>query len=168
MGNADKTVYLWDLQTPSAMPVVLSGFETQPFLTFSQDNNWLVTSGGRIRLWKMQNLTADPIDPIILGEKREYYNAIAVSSDTNWLAAKSEYEPVQLWNMKELSEPPILLTFESSTHLFWNNVYDLSLGPDGKLLAGACGDEIVRLEYAKPELSAHYTNRGRLCWQINF
>ena len=144
MSNEDKTIHLWNMQAPSVTPIVLSGFETQtPNLIFSQDNNWLVTSGIRIRLWKMQNLIANPI---ILGEKNEaYYYPMALSPDTNWLAAKPANKPVRLWNMKQLSEPPILLTYEPSTHLFWNDVFDLSFSPDGKWLAAACGDEVVRI-----------------------
>ncbi|MBI5297220.1 MAG: WD40 repeat domain-containing protein [Chloroflexi bacterium] len=144
MGSEDQTARVWDMQTPSAMPVVLSGFETKwPNLIFSQDNNWLVATGTRIRLWKTQNLTADPI---ILSENDQfYYGTMAISPDTNWLAAKPSYGPIRLWNMKKLSEPPVLLGYESSDHLFWDSVYDLSFSPDGKWLAGSCGDELVRM-----------------------
>jgi WD40 repeat protein len=141
--GGDGTARVWDVKTPSAMPIVLRGFETQPNMIFSQDNNWLVTSGTRIRLWKMQNLTANPI---ILGEKDEYYYyTMALSPDTNWLAAKPANKPVRLWNLKKLSEPPVLLAYESSDNLFWDEVYDLSFSPDGKWLAMACGDEVVRI-----------------------
>jgi WD40 repeat protein len=94
-------------------------------------------------LWKTQNLTANPI---ILGEKNKYYyNTMALSPDTNWLAAKPSYGPIRIWNMKKLSEPPVLLEYESSDHLFWDEVFDLSFSPDGKWLAASCGDELVRI-----------------------
>jgi len=141
MGSEDQTARIWDTQTPSAMPVVLSG--PRPNMIFSHDNNWLVTSGGSIHLWKTQNLTANPIT---LGETDEHYDyTIALSPDTNWLAAQPANKPIRLWNMKKLSEPPVLLAYESSDHLFWDKVYDLSFSPDGKWLTAACGDEIVRI-----------------------
>jgi len=144
MGSEDQTARVWDIQNPSAMPVVLSGFEIQwPNLLFSQDNKWLVASGPRIRLWKTQNLTADPI---ILSEKDKlYYYTMALSPDTNWLAAKPANGPIRLWNMRKPSEPPIILTYEPSKNMFWSDVFDLSFSPDGRWLAGTCGDELVRM-----------------------
>jgi hypothetical protein len=132
-GSKDKTARLWDLTAPNpaAAPIVLRGHEDSILaVAVSPDNRWLVTGGGdllsdagdnTVRLW---DLTApDPAAAsVVLRGHEDWINAVAISSDSHWLATGSRDNTARLWNLRldELVDLACRIAGRNLTREEWN------------------------------------------------
>lgn len=91
----DQPPRLWDLRNSSTEPILLIGREdlgdiSSGGLAFSPDGRWLATWHGRVRLWDMQDPTAQPI--LLQGD------GVSFSPDGNWFVTESDRTRL-LWNL---------------------------------------------------------------------
>lgn len=139
--SVDGKIGLWDPKNPYN-PIVLHAHEgnvTFSSLDISPDSRWLATvsfdSTGTVRLWDMQDPSADPIAL----SAQDDVTLLAFSPDGHWLVGGG-YSSAQLWDMQNFSTEPIVLDGIPSIIMY------LDFSSDGHWLAtGSWLEAKVRL-----------------------
>jgi len=138
-GSRDITIRLWQVDQPSADPIVLHGHESYVnAVAFSPDGKTLASASWdkTIRLWPVDQPSADPI---VLHGYESYVNAVAFSPDGKTLASASVDKTIRMWPVDQPSTNPIVLRGHESY------VNAVAFSPDGKTLASASSDKTIRL-----------------------
>jgi WD40 repeat protein len=137
----DKTARLWDLNNPSAAPLVLRGHEKDiRAVAFSPDSRWLVTGSDDAtgRVWDVR--AADPsAAPIVLRGHAKDIRTIAISSDSHWLVTGSNDKTARLWDLSNLAAAPIVLAGHTDT------VLSVAISADRHWIATGGADQTVRV-----------------------
>lgn len=155
----DATIRLWNLEEPSATPVVLeSGPSPANSLDFDAGDQILVASSiSDIRLWQVD----EPEIPAIVMASGNFFQ-VAFSPDGKRLASGgSGADYFRLWDMEPSGRPLVLTGHRGS-------VLSLAFTPDGQGLAsgGGTGDETIRL-WRWDELGAPPRLLGRQNGDVN-
>ena len=123
-GSYDGKTVLWDLEAenPAETAIVLDASpDFVSIVSFSPDNRWLVTAGGTqgggfLRssnhtaiLWNLANKTETLIPSTVLQGHQEAVSAVTFSSDGLWLATGDGEGSIRIWNLSNLTAPPLLL-----------------------------------------------------------
>lgn len=150
-GSTDNNVAVWDLNDPTALPIVLSGYHDQVYaLAFSPGSRWLLigSEGDNLRLWD----STRPYDPplSLRGHEGTVYSA-AFSADGKWLLTASADGSARLWPSPVALEttlvPPALGGLDFPVvlrdHTDW--VLTTAYSPDGRWLVSAGVDNQVVL-----------------------
>ncbi|HET9906243.1 MAG TPA: TIR domain-containing protein [Anaerolineales bacterium] len=148
-GGEDHLIRLWNVEDPSALPVLLEGHqEAVSSLAFNRDSHWLAsssTSESTVYLWNMQEPTQSPI---LLEGHTDVINSISFSPDGHLLATASYDGTLRIWNIESKSSEPLILRGHE------DSVNTLAFSPDGLWLASGSDDKTVRLwsmsELAQP------------------
>ena len=157
-GSEDKMVWLWDLTTPDAEPIILRGHDA-PVLSvaFSPDGKKLVSSSWdkTVRLW---DLTTPDATPAILSGYDGLARSVAFNLDGRTLALGCDDNTVRLWDLTTPDAEPIILRGHNA------RVQSVAFGPNGKKLASSSIDKTVRLwDLTKPDM-APIILRGHDSW----
>lgn len=137
-GSLDKTVRLWDLTNPTAVPTILRGHDDLVYsVAFSPDGRMLAagSSGGTVRLWDLQ--TPSATSTILRGHDLEVWS-VAFSPDGKILASGSSDRTTRLWDLTNPDATPTILRGHDVVH-------SVAFSPDGKRLASGSMDNTVRL-----------------------
>jgi len=133
-----RTVRMWDLRNLRTLPVTLEGRGSSiRFVAFSPDGTRLASAGfePNVQVWDLRN-PGNP--PLSQGQVNIVTSALAFSPDSARLAFGPTPGPngglrdlnVQLWDLRNPAEPPLVLPGESlSSH------DSLAFSPDGSRLA---------------------------------
>lgn len=128
-GQTNCRIQIWNLRDPLAKPIDLINSES-PInqLAFSPDSRWLAAGSAPIaHLWDLKSPAAQPIT---LKGHTDQIHTVAFSPDGQWLVTASFDGTARLWNLKNVSEEPVILQHEN----FLNNV-TLAFSPDSQWLA---------------------------------
>lgn len=145
----NPVVEVWNVQDHSTEPVKLTGSQAggEVRLAFSPDGRWLATANNcdLVCLYDMQNLQAEPAN---LAGGTNGIIGLVFSPDSQYLAF-SNFEPfadltantnpIQVWDVQDLSAQPLSLLGDASGALA------LTFSPDGRWLAAGGFDFLVRL-----------------------
>lgn len=131
IGMLETGVRLYDTRNLEAAPRLLSGTWV-PSLAFSPDGHQLAATTD-IRIWDTSMLNVGATD-LPDGELNE---SVAFSSDGQKLAASGNQNTTRVWNMGNLSAPPIIFGDKQ--------IEALAFSPDGKTLASAIYDGNIEL-----------------------
>jgi WD40 repeat protein len=135
-GRTDKTARLWDLRSRQFRELPGGGYP----VAFSPDHHWLVTCNADARLWDLTS--ADPAATSITlpGSKDKSIEGVVFSPDNHWLVTGNEDNTARLWNLKDLTVPPLILKGHTKA------VDRLAISADSRWLAtGSYYEESVRL-----------------------
>lgn len=107
-----NTEWLWNSKAPSQpqFQYLPASYYGNSSLAFSPDGGFLASGGHQedrsVRLWDLQQPEADPT--VLHGHTGEV-QAVAFSSDGQWLASGSWDKTLKLWQLKDLDVPPITI-----------------------------------------------------------
>jgi WD40 repeat protein len=129
-------VRIWSMHNLDAPPRV---FQTPPetqSVAFSPDGKRLAVAGREsVRLWELVNADS----PRIVHQGIPSYNSVVFSPDGRSLAAGGTDSAVRIWDLSNLSTPPLILRGHQGV------VRTVAFSADGKLLASAALDYTVRI-----------------------
>jgi WD40 repeat protein len=121
-------------------------------ITFSPDNRWLATSSNDLKLWDLRSL--DPTQPrspdcqtdagssvcrVFLKGHTSYIVSLNFSPQGKWLASASTDGTARLWDITDLSIPPVVLRGHEG------GVNAIAFDAEGQWLATASQDHQARL-----------------------
>ncbi|MGY4965348.1 WD40 repeat domain-containing protein [Streptomyces sp. 900105245] len=157
VGLDDDSVVLWDVVTPSATPVTLTGSNGPvESVAFSPGGKTLAAGSDdhTIRLWDV----ASHRDITALTGHTGIVNEVAFSPDGRTLASGSDDRTVRLWNMATHRSRAVLT---GPTDEVWS----VALSPDGKTLASGSKDHTAWLRdtaFVKPAAAIY-----KICQAVN-
>jgi WD40 repeat protein len=136
-GGADGSIVMWDILGQPAFRPIHTGSGEILRLSFSADGQHLawLASDGTVMLRSIE----DDRTAAILRPKTGTSIGMAVSPGGHRMATVTTDSELILWDLK--TAPPVPSGFSGMT----GAIADLAFGPDGRLLAGAGGQEIVWL-----------------------
>ena len=129
----DGSAHLWDLQQDAHVTWATGHSMRADTLAFSPDDKLLVTaSPDSVKFWDIGQK-----EPKVVREFPRAREPLAISSQSGMMAALLQDGGIGLWNLD--SEKPVLTISVESPPM------SLAFSPDGKLLAGGCKDNSVRI-----------------------
>jgi WD40 repeat protein/mono/diheme cytochrome c family protein len=149
----DRTVRIWDLDTGRAIRVLREHTEAIYAVAFSADDNWLASGAGdrSVKLWdvrsgkRMVTLT-DPVDVV---------STLDFDPRELRLSAAGADKTIRTWTFAVAREPGaangsgggvrVTPTLVSSTLAHSAPILRIAYAPDGKRLASAASDGIVKI-----------------------
>ncbi len=145
--GADQTVRLWQLDSEQAEDVVLTGHTARiNRLAFSPDGLWLVSASrdSTIRIWDVRRAQ----EQTVLRGHTAAVNDVAFSPDGTRLASAGDDGTIKLWDVAEVTasrkvSPAKFNPADLDSQLA--DVQDLSVSPDGAVMASTDGDGTVRV-----------------------
>ncbi len=155
----DATIRLWNLEEPSAIPVVLeSGPSPTNSLDFDAGGQTLAASSiSGIRLWQVD----EPEIPAVVMASGHFFQVAFSPDDKRLASGGGGADYFRLWDLEPSGRPLVLTGHQGS-------VLSLAFSPDGKRLAsgGGTGDETIRL-WRWDELGAPPQVLGRHDGDVN-
>jgi len=152
--SADKTVQVWDLRSPSAAPLVLTGHDGNVYaVTFSSDGSRLASASADkfVRVWDLKTPNAAPLR--FQGPQAALVS-LTFSRDGSQLAAAGLDKTVRIWNLRNSNSPPAV--FEGHE----GGVNAVAFSTDGSRIASASDDKTVRLWNARDSKAVPQIFRG--------
>ncbi len=136
-GSLDNTIRLWDLRSPGAGAVVVRSDPDYDVndVAFGPDGLRLASASlgpHGLRLWDLRPSG----QPSVLPNNR--ISAVTFSPHGRFLGSASG-EVIRLWNLSDLTAPPIVLPEHDKT------VWGVAFSPDGKMLSSTSKDGAVKL-----------------------
>jgi WD40 repeat protein len=129
--GSESGIYLWNLNDPSASPVILEGHsDWVESVAFSPDGHYLASGSDdrSVLVWDMTNLDADPTT--LLGHT-DWVQSVAFSPDGSQLASAGDDMVILLWDVADLNAPPTPLV----GHEDW--ITSVAFSPVNNLLTSA-------------------------------
>jgi tetratricopeptide (TPR) repeat protein len=118
-GGSDGIVRIWDVDAPDSSPVELRGHEASIInIAVQAEGQLLATASedGKVLLWQLDQPEAGPLREL---DARGTNRIEFVSSGE---LITSGYGPTALWNLADLSEPPITLPGSGQAPSYWTAV----------------------------------------------
>lgn len=152
--SADRTVRVWNLNEPNAMPLILGDHGAiVSTVAFSPDGS-LVASGTEallegqgIRVWNIRKPEAAPVLPA--GYKRSTTFSVAFSPNGTRLAF-GDLSGVWIWDLRPASPPLMLPSHYSTPNLMHTSV---AFSPDGlRLVAGDSNGNVQMWDLRTPNV----------------
>ncbi len=142
-----KGVWLWDLRSPGAAPVVLNEGGGQRSACFTTDGKWLITNGGSALAWPLTQARR----LLIPGELQ---GPASFATDGSWIVGALRVGEVALWPLSEegVGSPRALLRAEQRTFVMLDmddgNRYVFAWAAAGT----GSGDTVFRIRVADGEV----------------
>jgi WD40 repeat protein len=148
-GGDDRVVRFWNVQakTISELPPYTGNKAWVSALAFTSDSRWLISGGGGPGALRVTDRSLIGFtEQSILPGRDAIVTAVAVASDDQALFTADQQGHIVRWDLK--------LDKRSREFQVPGPVSGLSLAPDGRHLAIACGNGIVCLVRVPPPSSA--------------
>jgi WD40 repeat protein len=152
LASSNQGIQLWDLAQPALPLATLDPTENADSWVFSADGQTLVISQGRaLRRWDLRQPT-DP--PTVLPEQDRWWNTLAFADEDLLAARHTTAAGTDDWQLEvalvgqAVPTPTVIPLPKQKIGSQVRTVScndDLTLSPDGKLLAAACGDGLIRI-----------------------
>ncbi|HTG73307.1 MAG TPA: serine/threonine-protein kinase, partial [Terriglobia bacterium] len=153
-GSADRTVQVWDLRSPSAVPLSLGGHEGNVYtIAFTSDGTRVASASADkfVRIWDLRNTRAAALK--IQGPQAALVS-MAFSLDGTQLVAAGVDKNVWLWNLRNSGAPPEVFSGHDG------GVNAVGFSPDGARIVSASDDKTVRLWNARDSKAAPAVIQG--------
>ncbi len=142
----DKTVRVWDWQTPEAALHVLSGHEDAvSSVVISADGRYVVSGSAdeTVRVWDWQTPEAAPC---VLSGHDDEVSSVVMSADGRYVVSGSRDCTVRVWDWQTPEAAPCVLKGHE------NQVTSVVLSADGRYVVSGSADETVRVwDWQTPE-----------------
>ncbi|MCI0380023.1 MAG: protein kinase [Gemmataceae bacterium] len=133
----DDNIYVFDMQTPDAQPVVLTGHTAPVRALAFRPGSHVLASGGEdetVRLWNLQTKT---LDRILTPGHKNHVLALAFSADGKRLASGAVDKLIRVWDLETGQD------YELTGHT--GSVNAVAFSPEGAQLASGSSDKTIRL-----------------------
>ncbi len=142
--GGDNTIYVWDVAYRKFLGPLNPGPNSAEALEFSGGGTWLAAaSSSDVVLWDMNTLAAtggwsEPPSPTLTLPQASEVTGLALSQDGFWLAAADSTGGITLWTLPAGQRWGRLGPVRAPARR-------LAFSPDGRLVAAAHEDRVIRL-----------------------
>jgi WD40 repeat protein len=129
------SLFTWDL-AGNGKEVVSTGKDSYYSVSQSIDGKYIAAGdkNGHVNLW---DATTKELITVLEGQNARI-NQIVFSDDNKMIAAASSDKSVQVWNLDNFNDQPLML----NDHEWW--VFSIAFSPDNEFLLSGCSDNLIR------------------------
>ncbi|WP_299462937.1 High-affnity carbon uptake protein Hat/HatR [uncultured Microscilla sp.] len=148
VGQNNGELVLIDRKKNNQQSVLFKNTVGMHAVAFSNSGRYLVAGDvlGIVRIWDLTKIAQNKKPIIQLEGHTAKINNIEFNKDDTQMATASFDKTVRIWNMRELTNSPIVL----KDHEDW--VWSIAFSNDGDYLLAGCRDNLVRIWPTNPSL----------------